>query len=83
MVANIKAIEVMGQIDGDGQLHLDESLPICPSRVRVILLFEDSDEISEQEWLRVGARNSAFEFLNEPGEDIYTLADGKPFYDQR
>lgn len=82
MVANIKAIEVTGRVDGKGQLHLDESLPLVgPNRVRVILLFEDSDDISEQEWLRVGARNSEFEFLKDAEEDIYTLADGKSFND--
>lgn len=82
MVANIKAIEVTGHVDGEGRLHLDEPLPLTgPNQVRVILLFEDSDEISQQEWLRAGTRNPAFQFLNDADEDIYTLADGKPFND--
>jgi len=39
MVANIKAIEVSGEIDEERQLHLDEPLPVSgPSRVRVIIL---------------------------------------------
>ena len=25
----------------------------------------------------------AFDFLNDPAEDIYTQADGKPFHDER
>ena len=83
MVANTKAIEVTGQVDRNGQLHLDESLPLIgPSRVRVILLFEDSDDIPEQEWLRAAARNPEFQFLKDSEEDVYTLADGKPFNDQ-
>ena len=82
MVANVKAIEVTGEIDGDGKLHLDEALPVIgPNRVRVILLLENSDDISEQEWLRAEAGNSAFDFLKGPQEDGYTLADGKPFND--
>ncbi|MBM3135501.1 MAG: hypothetical protein FJZ89_09530 [Chloroflexi bacterium] len=79
----MKALEVMGTIDEQRRLHLDEPLPIIgPSRVRVILMFEESD-IDEREWLRAAVMNPAFAFLKEPEEDISTLADGKPFYDQR
>jgi hypothetical protein len=46
------------------------------------LIQEKSDweegEIDESEWLRAAATNLAFEFLNSPEEDIYTLDDGKP-----
>lgn len=35
----------------------------------------------ELERLKAAIRNSAFNFLKDPEEDIYTLADGKPFYD--
>lgn len=82
MVADIKAIEVMGRIDKDGALRLDEALPVDgPSRVRVIVLIENSDAIDEQEWLRAATNSPAFEFLRNPKEDIYTLSDGKPFND--
>jgi Uma2 family endonuclease/Flp pilus assembly protein TadD len=57
------------------------------------LIQEESDreegEIDDREWLRAAATNPAFEFLNNPEEDIYTLDDseavatqgasGKPF----
>jgi hypothetical protein len=79
----LKALEVMGTIDEQRRLHLDEPLPIIgPSRVRVILMLEETD-IDEREWLRAAAMNPAFDFLREPEEDIYTLADGKQFYGQR
>jgi hypothetical protein len=82
MVADLKAIETMGQIDKDGELHLDESLPVHgPSRVRVIVLIENSDAVDEQDWLRAASRSPAFEFLKDPEEDIYTISDGKPFND--
>ena len=42
----------------------------------------ENDEIDEQEWLRAAASNPSFDFLYDPDEDIYTLADGKPFNDQ-
>jgi len=81
MVANIKAIEVEGMIDGQRQLHLDEPiLPVEPGRVRVIILVPESQD-ERREWLRAGAKNDAFAFLAEPEEDIYTLADGNAFRD--
>jgi len=79
----MKAIEVTGTVDEQGQLHLDEPLAILgPSRVRVILLLPEEGDISEKEWLRAAASNPAFDFLKDPMEDIYTVVDGKPFYDK-
>ncbi len=45
------------------------------------LHWEIPDEIDEQEWLQAAASNPVFDFLKDPEEDIYTLADGKPFND--
>ncbi|XWK86981.1 MAG: tetratricopeptide repeat protein [Phormidium sp.] len=45
------------------------------------LNYQDTKEIDEQEWLQAAANNPVFDFLNDPEEDIYTLADGKPFND--
>lgn len=83
MEAPMKAIEMAGTIDEQGYLHLDEPLPSAyPSRVRVIVLFEDESDIDEREWLRGAMTSPAFDFLKDPVEDIYTLADGKPFDDK-
>ncbi|MEW5719850.1 MAG: O-methyltransferase [Chloroflexota bacterium] len=35
-------------------------------------------EFGEEEWLRAAASNPVFDFLEDPVEDIYSLADGKP-----
>jgi hypothetical protein len=35
----------------------------------------------EYEWLKAAMRNPVFDWLKDPEEDIYTLADGKPFHD--
>jgi len=79
----MKAIEVTGTIDEQGQLHLDEPLTIPgPHRVRVILLFPEEADIDELEWLQAAVSNPAFDFLKDPVEDIYTLTDGKPFHDE-
>ncbi len=64
-------------------ITLDEDLPIEDyRRVRVILLL-DQDGAEEQEWLKALASNPAFDFLNDPREDIYTLEDGKPYVPDR
>jgi hypothetical protein len=79
-----KAIETTATINFNRQLILDEQLPIVgPTKVRVIILLPEGVDIDEKEWLRFASVNSAFNFLKEPEEDIYTLADGKPFYDQK
>ncbi len=78
-----RAIETTGTIDAQCQLILDEPLPVVdPTRVRVLILLPEKADIDEMEWLRAAAANPAFDFLKEPEEDIYTLADGRPFYDQ-
>lgn len=41
----------------------------------------EAGQINELEWLRAAALNPAFDFLKDSEEDIYTLADGKPFND--
>jgi hypothetical protein len=38
---------------------------------------EEAD-LNEETWLRAVASNPSFAFLNDPEEDIYTLADGQP-----
>jgi hypothetical protein len=78
-----RVIETTGTVDAQHRLVLDEQLPVIgPTRVRVIILLPEEADIDEMEWLRAAAANPAFDFLKEPEEDIYTLADGRPFYDQ-
>jgi hypothetical protein len=75
----MNAIETTGIVDAEGKLHLDEPIRLSgPGPVRVILLFED-DAIEEQEWLQAASQSSAFTFLNDPAEDLYSAEDGHPF----
>lgn len=79
-----KVIETTATINAKRQLVLDEQLPVVgPTKVRVIILLPEDVDIDEKEWLRSASVNPAFDFLKESEEDIYTLADGKPFHDQR
>lgn len=79
------AIEMTGTVDENHQLKLDGVLPIVgPKRVRVIVLSpltEIADDWDETEWLKASLSNPAFEYLRDPEEDIYTISDGKPFYE--
>ncbi|MBI1865702.1 MAG: hypothetical protein HYR98_08270 [Nitrospirae bacterium] len=82
MSTGLKAVEVTGMIDNHRQLHLGSLPPIPPGPVRVIILVPEETAMEEGEWLQGAATSPAFEFLRTPEEDIYTLADGKPFRDQ-
>jgi len=80
----MNAIQATAIIDADGQLRLDVQLPVAgPSRVRVIILVPDARELSEEEWSKQVIKSPSFEFLKDPGEDVFTLNDGKPFNVQR
>jgi hypothetical protein len=73
-----------GTIDAEGRLQVDGALPVSgPSQVQVLILLPEDAEIGEHTWLRAAAANPAFDFLHDTEEEIYTLADGKPFRDGR
>jgi len=85
MEVPMTAIEMTGTVDENHQLQLDGRLPFAgPKRVRVIVLSpltEIADDWNETEWLKASLTNAAFEYLRDPEEDIYTISDGKPFYE--
>ncbi len=83
METTLTAVEATATIDEHNQLKLDHPLPISgPVRVRIIVLYPTSDEWDEAQWLKAAAHNPAFEFLANPEEDIYSLADGAAFHDE-
>jgi hypothetical protein len=83
MESTMSAIEMTGTIDEERRLVLDGPVPVAgPLRVRVLVLYPLSQEDDEQAWLRAASCTSAFEFLQEPEEDIYTRADGQPFVER-
>jgi hypothetical protein len=84
IIVVMNAIETTGTVDANHQLRLDEPLPLAGhSRVRVIVLAPVEADIPETAWTKAVAASPAFDFLNDAGENIYTVADGKPFHDQR
>ena len=69
----IQALESDGQIDENGYLQLDSSPPVKDKRVKVIVLVPEDDEIHDTQWLRAASKSEAFNFLNDPAEDLYSV----------
>jgi len=84
MKCAIKAFETKGEIQEQKHLILEDPLPVtCSGQVRIIILLPEETEINEKDWLKTASKNHSFHFLNDPEEDIYTLSDGRPFYDKK
>jgi hypothetical protein len=76
----MKALETTGRIEKSGVLKLDKPLSIAGrQKVKVIILYAEDEEIGESDWLASLSGNPSFAFLKNKKEDIYSLADGKPF----
>ena len=79
MAVNLSITEVMGRIDSQGKLSVDETFA-AEGPVRVWVVSEPGEDAAEERgWLAAIAGNPAFADLNDAGEDIYTLNDGRPF----
>jgi len=79
----MKAIEISSKTDSSGLLKIDYNLNKSNSRVRVLILLDDDkrDEDDEVLWMQSISANPAFDFLNDPAEDIYSITDGEPIDD--
>jgi hypothetical protein len=76
----VNAIETTGIVDEQHQLRLDQPLPLPEqSRVRVIVLIPEVEDISEAAWTKAASTNPVFDFLKDDSEDVYSTSDGKAF----
>ena len=76
----MKAIETTATIKNSKQLILDTALHLREkSKVKLIILLPEEEDLNESEWLRAASNNPVFGFLKDSAEDIYTDSDGKPF----
>ena len=73
----MQALELQTVADDNGALKIQLSQQFKNRKFKVILLALDDEE----EWLSSLQKNPSFGFLNDEGEDIYTLKDGKPLHD--
>ncbi len=79
-----RVIETTARIEDKQKLIVDTPLPALQSQsVRVMIFFPDEEDMNESDWLRSISHNPAFDFLHDPGEDVYSLTDGKPFDAER
>jgi hypothetical protein len=74
----MQAIEKNIEFDEKGNSLIHLGINFSMKKAKVVLLFED-DDISEKEWLQFAMKGGAFDFLNDPAEDIYTMEDGIPY----
>lgn len=80
MDSPLTAIELCGTINEFHQLELDTMIPVAgPKRVRIIVLYQSDSDDGEEEWIHSAIHNPAFDYLNDPQEDVYSISDGKPF----
>jgi len=72
-------VTLQAHYDGK-RIVLDEPYDL-PANAPLMVTVLPSDVGSEENWLRAAASSSAFAFLADPAEDIYTLNDGKAIRD--
>lgn len=78
----MKIIEINSKTDRKGNLKIEKKLGVADKDVRVCV-FVDEENANDEErlYLKSISNNPAFDFLNDPDEDIYSLRDGKPIND--
>ena len=75
----MKAIEIHSKTDKMGHLKIDYKLNRSEKDVRIIILLdEENSPVEDKLWMELISKNPAFDFLNEPEEDIYSKNDGEP-----
>jgi hypothetical protein len=74
----MEAVEKIVQFDEDGNTILKLGKHFSKKEAKVVVLIKD-DDISEKEWLALAIKGGAYDILNHPSEDIYTMEDGVPY----
>ena len=74
----MRAIETTGRVI-DAR-HIETRSPIPAGQwVRLVIFWPsgEDDGMAESDWMVAAAKNSLFDFLANPAEDVYTLDDGE------
>ena len=74
----MKAIETIGTFESNGLLRLENIGHLKQKTVKLILLFDDAEEVDNALWLKALSTNPSFDFLKDEKENIYSINDGKP-----
>ncbi len=79
MITVTKVIRATGRVDKSKGLVIPGPLPLDEDTDVDVIIIPGDDDISEEEWLRMSARNPVFADWADPEEDIYSLGKGVPF----
>ncbi|MDH4200026.1 MAG: hypothetical protein OEV66_06555 [Spirochaetia bacterium] len=76
------AVNIAGDLSDDGKtITLEHPIKdISAGKVKLVVI-QDDEEVSEEEWLSAIAKSDLYDDLKHPEEDIYTVNDGKPYYE--
>jgi hypothetical protein len=74
----MKSLELDALVDEQGRLLLDAPIPLPPGRVRITVDVSEPDDEPGDAAFRALAAGVWAESLADPGEDLYTIADGVP-----
>ncbi len=75
----MKAVELRARTEKDGSIKIEHTGLSGGMLVRILILSEEEEGEDEKRYLKTISKNPAFDFLNEPEEDVYSPKDGKPF----
>jgi hypothetical protein len=74
----MEAIEKLVHFDDEGNATLSLGRNFSKKQAKVVVLIKD-DEVTDKEWLALAMKGGAFDFLNDPAENIYNMEDGVPY----
>lgn len=79
----MSVIEIKSKTDSKGLLRFNYNLKKSNRRVKILIMVDDNEKSADEEalWMQSIASNPAFDFLNDPAEDIYSITDGEPIDD--
>ena len=79
----MSVIEINSKTDSRGLLRFNYNLNKSNRKVKILIMVDDNKKTSDEDalWMQSIASNPAFDFLNDPAEDIYSITDGEPIDD--
>jgi len=79
-----ETINIVGDLSDDGKtIILEQPVKGIPAGRVHLVLIQDDEEISDQEWVSSLSKSNLYDDLKHPDEDIYSINDGKPYYGTR
>jgi hypothetical protein len=78
LVKNLQ-VGLRTRTEEDGSINLEHTGLSGGVLVRILILSQQQEGAEEKRYQETISRNPAFDFLNEPEQDVYNPKDGKPF----